>query len=153
MHIACYKSTPISVIHELVYAWPESLRQTNNFGDLPLHDACRWGASFDVVQFLVVRAPDTVTVSGLCGRTPLDKAKKPDYGSMKPEIVSVLESVVAGRTDPTPTECAICFDEFTVDDTRPTQFCPFGHRFHQACVQEWVQASNNHRCPICRNKW
>ena len=76
-----------------------------------MHMACRQGASLDVVKCLVAAAPDTITVPNKVGETPLDNARysnntKPKClnGSIKPQAVSWMEDVVAGRIVPTPPE-------------------------------------------------
>jgi len=45
------------------------------------------------------------------------------------------------------TECAICLEEFQVNEGVAN--LPCNHLFHIACVQEWFK--NNTTCPICRN--
>jgi hypothetical protein len=46
-----------------------------------------------------------------------------------------------------PTPCAICLDEFALED----QICtlPCSHEFHSKCVQEWLIKTWN--CPVCRS--
>jgi len=43
------------------------------------------------------------------------------------------------------TGCVVCYSEYT--DTDILRVLPCGHRFHQTCVDEWLERST--RCPLC----
>ena len=45
-------------------------------------------------------------------------------------------------------ECVICFDELRSGP--PARALRCGHAFHAPCVQAWLQAAVQKRCPICR---
>jgi hypothetical protein len=45
-----------------VQAYPESLKMTNNDGNLPLHHACNRDAPLDVVLYLVQEYPESLKV-------------------------------------------------------------------------------------------
>jgi ankyrin repeat protein len=54
--------------------YPESLQVTNNFGNLPLHDACRYGAPLDIVRHLVEAHPEFLKVTNHDGNLPLHQS-------------------------------------------------------------------------------
>ena len=99
MHFACGGNSILSldVVQELVKAYPESILQKTRYGhQMPLHIACNWGKSLEIVQFFVKRAPGTVLVCDNEGKTPLDMAKRPMWSSdraAKPDVVSYLEQM------------------------------------------------------------
>merc|ERR1719277_2434427 len=44
------------------------------------------------------------------------------------------------------TECSICLDELVAGE--PALRIPCGHLFHEECVKDWLNKSNE--CPVCR---
>ena len=46
-------------------------------------------------------------------------------------------------------ECAICLEEFEAgEEVRVLPRC--GHRYHRACIDEWLLDYNSKQCPTCR---
>ena len=46
-------------------------------------------------------------------------------------------------------ECAICLKEFEAgEEVRVLPGC--GHRYHRACIDEWLLDYNSKECPTCR---
>lgn len=71
----------------------------------------------------------------------------------EPGAVQSLPTCVVceGDLDRVPTEhrtCTICMDEFAVGDEQRT--LPCFHRFHKACVDQWLERSGT--CPICKHR-
>mgnify|MGYP000747997165 CR=1 FL=1 len=55
--------SPLDVVQFLVQANPESLQETSNDGELPLHLAFRYGAPrLAVIQYLVQANPESLQV-------------------------------------------------------------------------------------------
>lgn len=59
-------------------------------------------------------------------------------------VVEALEMVLAEQAAG---PCAICLEDFEVAARLLVMPCR-RHRFHEACLREWLQRSN--RCPLCR---
>ena len=46
-------------------------------------------------------------------------------------------------------QCSICLDNYTVGTI--VRQLPCGHKFHDACVSEWINKPSSRRnCPMCR---
>jgi hypothetical protein len=46
--------------------------------------------------------------------------------------------------------CSICLQEYTPQDIiRKLKICV--HRYHEHCINEWINTYNNDTCPICRS--
>ena len=56
----------------------------------------------------------------------------------------------SGAGPSTTTECVICLAELDESGEDPTTTLICGHRFHAACVSEWL--SKDGRCPTCRRQ-
>lgn len=57
--------------------------------------------------------------------------------------VKVTPYDIASNESP---ECSICLDELTIG--QPAIRIPCGHLYHEDCVKEWLEKSNE--CPVCR---
>jgi hypothetical protein len=45
--------------------------------------------------------------------------------------------------------CSICLNEYTTQDTiRKLKVC--SHKYHEKCIDDWVEKFNNDTCPLCR---
>lgn len=68
------------------------------------------------------------------------------------EITPAVEGAIAGPSVDSggPTECIICLTEMDDSGEDPTRTLVCGHRFHTACVSEWL--SKDGRCPTCRHQ-
>jgi hypothetical protein len=77
---------------------PESVKEKNKDGSLPLHAACHNKASLDVVQYLVEQYPDSIYVKDKWGPTPLNAAERcvRSYGAHE-EVVNWLNSYLTSR--------------------------------------------------------
>lgn len=62
IHLALLLRAPLSVIRNLVNAFPESLAFPDNDGCLPLHRALQCSAHDNVVEFLVSQFPEAIRV-------------------------------------------------------------------------------------------
>jgi len=63
IHLACEKKPPVDVIYHLLSIYPGAIGEKNYGGDLPLHIACREGASKEVINFMLVREKNTYNSS------------------------------------------------------------------------------------------
>lgn len=70
IHLACMVNAGFEMIKVLIQAHPESLRISDNNGDLPLHFACSRGTA-DVVQLMLKINPNASKVSNKKGLVPL----------------------------------------------------------------------------------
>merc|ERR1712039_1077245 len=62
----------LSLVEELVSAYPESLRlHDKSNGSLPIHFGCRCGASTEVVSYLLKSYPNSATMEDRYGCTPM----------------------------------------------------------------------------------
>lgn len=70
-------------------------------------------------------------------------------------------TTISGTTNenevPQPQRCPICLDSFdSVDDgsdaVELTTETPCRHRFHSACLEEWLSKLQRTTCPYCRSK-
>jgi hypothetical protein len=68
---ACQNSPSEQAIRALFQAYPAAVRMGSKNGDLPLHIACRWRASVNVICALVEQDPLTASVTTKYGKTPL----------------------------------------------------------------------------------
>jgi hypothetical protein len=69
---------------------------TNSNGDLPLHYSCARQEPLEVVRYLVKEYPESLQVTDISGKKPIDLGKSP-WTSNKSlhEVVAWLESAVA----------------------------------------------------------
>lgn len=68
------RDPPLDIVQQLIHYAPEVLRIKDNFRFLPIHFACRNGASLDIVQALVHGYPESVAMPNCGGRLPLHLA-------------------------------------------------------------------------------
>ena len=47
--------------------------------------------------------------------------------------------------------CAVCFE--VVPEGAALACCSCEHRFHRACIAEWVEVGAHPSCPLCRATW
>ena len=75
LHFACERHPPEAVVRLLIESYPVAvLTRCMPGGCLPLHIACTWGASFDVVEALLSADPGTCKVKDELGNVPLHSA-------------------------------------------------------------------------------
>ena len=89
----------LEVIESVYKLYPAALWQPSGIGrELPLHFACRFGVSDDVLLFLMAKFPVAVTVSNLSGMLPIHCAigKKEifPYGKFKHARLETLRLLV-----------------------------------------------------------
>jgi len=71
IHFASRAQAPLSIIALLSRKFPESLSSTDAAGRYPVHVAAKWGATPDVIQFLLKTNISFAGVPDNSGRTPL----------------------------------------------------------------------------------
>jgi len=72
IHEVCRNKPPLSLVEELVSAYPESLRlQDKCNGSLPIHFGCRCGASTEVIFYLLKHYPNSANMEDRYGCTPM----------------------------------------------------------------------------------
>lgn len=71
---ACALDPPLSVVKSLVEAHPQGLSERDCEGKLPLHISCEYGASPEVIAYLVARDCTAVRAIDNNGRYPLHLA-------------------------------------------------------------------------------
>jgi len=94
LHACCKKQPPKEFIQELLSAWRESSSYKDNQRSLPLHYACAFGASVDVIELLLRSSPNSIMVRNRDGLTPIEifrKACHEQEVASKDEILALLE--------------------------------------------------------------
>lgn len=94
LHACCKKQPPKEFIQELLGAWRESCSHKDNQRSLPLHYACAFGASIDVIELLLRSSPNSIMVRNRDGLTPIEifrLACQEQEVASKDEILSLLE--------------------------------------------------------------
>ena len=72
LHLACEQSPTYEVVDALLSVCPDSIKWPKNPGNqLPLHDACTWGASPEVIGFLLAAYPKASKRQDNLGNLPL----------------------------------------------------------------------------------
>jgi len=88
LYLACERNPPLNVIQTLVSICPvATVTRKDPGGQLPLHAACTWGASFDVFSFLLGIHPLSSTQMDDLGNLPLHCAC---FSGCSDEIVDAL---------------------------------------------------------------
>ncbi len=89
MHEACIRLPTVEFIDILIKAYPQAVEEPVHNGRLPIHHACRHGASLDVIEKLIVLAPETLDVLDVWGKDPLSVAQGA-IGSNRDVIIAAL---------------------------------------------------------------
>jgi ankyrin repeat protein len=72
MHLCCRFYPPLDILFGLYECNPKALFTADQWGQFPLHTACRCGASFDIIAlFLMKESKDLLTAQDKIGKTPL----------------------------------------------------------------------------------
>lgn len=72
IHLSCEQNPTYEVVDALLSVCPDSIMWPKNPGNqLPLHDACTWGASPDVIGFLLAAYPKSSKKQDNLGNLPL----------------------------------------------------------------------------------
>ena len=72
LHYACENKPTVEVIQTLIEANPPALeRRQEPGGQLPLHAACTWGASSDVITSLLAAMPSCAEMKDFLSNLPL----------------------------------------------------------------------------------
>lgn len=75
LHYACERNPPVKVVRQLVECFPfATLTRAMPGGCLPLHIACTWGCSYEVVKALLTADSGSVRVKDELGNVPLHSA-------------------------------------------------------------------------------
>lgn len=95
LHWACFGSPPLYVIEAILHACPELATIRNTKGLLPLHTACCYRASPEVIRALVQKFPDSAAMTIATkeergGSTPLHLLC--DYGCQADSLRAILET-------------------------------------------------------------
>jgi hypothetical protein len=94
LHYACERKPPVGVVHLLLEAFPiAALTRAMPGGALPLHVACIWGASAEVVKALLSSDHGTVKVKDELGNVALHSAC---FSGADAEVVRALLDVEGG---------------------------------------------------------
>lgn len=97
LHFAtAYNTASVEVIRQLVEANSSTVGAQNSLGVSPLHQACLFHASYDVIKVLVEALPEAVYIEDAQGRTPWDIAKV-NYFFFNPWNWKVLYLLAGGR--------------------------------------------------------
>lgn len=72
IHDVCRHSAPLSIINELLEAFPGSPAYKDNVGSLPLHYACQSRAPFEVIEAICSAEPNAAKSKNRDGYTPFD---------------------------------------------------------------------------------
>jgi len=100
IHLACEKQPPVDVLFNLVSLYPDGIGQKNYGGDLPIHIACREGASKEVINFMIVHDPFESTSQRDCeGRLPLHLAARDGTDIKVIEGLLEINAKAARETD------------------------------------------------------
>jgi ankyrin repeat protein len=70
LHVVVWKRPPLLMVKRLINIAPNSVQERDVGGRLPLHHACMWGASLDILDLLVTTFPQSIHVKDNTGRTP-----------------------------------------------------------------------------------
>lgn len=70
----CEHKPTFEVVSQLLRIYPNSLNEKNYGGDLPIHIACREGASKDIIHIMLEKSVETTTIQDCEGRLPLHLA-------------------------------------------------------------------------------
>ena len=88
LHQCCALRPPVEMIQTLVLTYPAGIKaKETSFGRLPLHVACRSGASPEAVECLLAYHPEATMEGDNLKRIPLHYALKNDAGA---EVVRLL---------------------------------------------------------------
>jgi len=71
VHFAARFQAPLRIISLLSGLYPHSLTSTDMAGRYPIHVAAKWGATPDVIRFLVDAGPSVVGCPDGSGKTPM----------------------------------------------------------------------------------
>ena len=71
IHFACKCQAPLIVINQLSLRYPQSLESADEFGRFPIHVATKWGATQDVIIFLVRTNLPAAGLQDDLGKTPM----------------------------------------------------------------------------------
>jgi len=96
IHAAVIFGAPSVVIQQLVEAFPQSVRCTDDHRMLPLHLAFRHGSDDSVLALFLEEFPEAVNVRGYKGRLPVECAQKgpnPERGAIIQTILHKNQSV------------------------------------------------------------
>jgi len=92
LHEVCRSKPPFDVVDALIKTYPEALRSQETVHHFtPLHFACRYGASSEVIQRLTEASPASVSLKDKFGNTPMmltRRSSQPNRGS----ILELLEN-------------------------------------------------------------
>jgi hypothetical protein len=90
IHAAVIFGAPSVVIQQLVEAFPQSVRCTDDHRMLPLHLAFRHGSDDSVLALFLEEFPEAVNVRGYKGRLPVECAKK----GPNPERGAIIQTIL-----------------------------------------------------------
>ena len=93
IHEICKHKPPLHLVRILVSAYPTSLliKDAQN-GSTALHFACRFGASKEVIEYLLMKYPDAANVEDKHGYTPLLLARRGSY-KHKDVIIKLFDNL------------------------------------------------------------
>lgn len=95
------------VVKALLKAFPDGAHTETIRGNMPLHEACKYGAPLEVIEILISYCTRALRHKNKRGKTPLDQARAAKAGD---EVIAVLEGRDFERSPVTKT-----VSDFTVD--------------------------------------
>jgi len=91
IHFACRRNPSEQAIISLLKANPKGARsKIKKSKEYPLHIACRYEASYDVIALLVIHFVEAVNLKNVHGQLPLDYVRK----SGNKEVARFLEDIM-----------------------------------------------------------
>eukprot|EP00549_Striatella_unipunctata_P010752 CAMPEP_0118690736 /NCGR_PEP_ID=MMETSP0800-20121206/10283_1 /TAXON_ID=210618 ORGANISM="Striatella unipunctata, Strain CCMP2910" /NCGR_SAMPLE_ID=MMETSP0800 /ASSEMBLY_ACC=CAM_ASM_000638 /LENGTH=762 /DNA_ID=CAMNT_0006588423 /DNA_START=46 /DNA_END=2334 /DNA_ORIENTATION=- len=92
LHLACRSNPPEDIINVFLSIASQIVQWTDGFGWLPIHYACAFGASIEVLRLLAEAFPESKTTVDKRGRTPLHFALGNTERPATPAVVVLLSS-------------------------------------------------------------
>ena len=99
IHQICRHKPPLDLIKIVVSAYPISLAMKDpHNGSTALHFACRFGASEEVIQYLLRKYPDAANIENKYGCTPVMLARRGSY-KHKDAIIRLFDNLHLDEDD------------------------------------------------------
>jgi hypothetical protein len=71
IHFAARLQAPLRIISLLSRMYPQSLASSDIFGRYPIHVACKWASTPDIIAYLIKTNPSVVGVPDAIGKVPM----------------------------------------------------------------------------------
>ena len=97
IHDACYRQPPLKLVQKLVDAYRVGLGCQDDLKKLPIHWACEFGASEEVVDYLLTMNPLSIFEKDVYEQIPVNCANKSEYPNKEVIITCLLMEVIEGQ--------------------------------------------------------